>query len=43
MEGEEGSIVARLDRSSEVSQGQEAELWWTPPGYSCSTPRTGAT
>jgi multiple sugar transport system ATP-binding protein len=27
MEGEEGSIVARLDPSSEVSQGQEAELW----------------
>ena len=27
MEGEEGSIVARLDPSSEVSQGHEAELW----------------
>ena len=27
MEGEEGSIVARLDPSSEVSQGQDAELW----------------
>ena len=27
MEGEEGSIVARLDPSSGVSKGQEAELW----------------
>ena len=27
MEGDEGSIVARLDPASEVKQGQEAELW----------------
>jgi multiple sugar transport system ATP-binding protein len=27
MEGEEGRIVARLDPQSEVSAGQEAELW----------------
>jgi multiple sugar transport system ATP-binding protein len=27
MEGQEGSIVARLDPSSGISQGQEAELW----------------
>jgi multiple sugar transport system ATP-binding protein len=26
-EGDEGSIVARLDPASEVKQGQEAELW----------------
>ena len=27
MEGDEGSIVARLDPGSEVKQGQESELW----------------
>jgi len=27
MEGDEGSIVARLDPASEVRQGQESELW----------------
>jgi multiple sugar transport system ATP-binding protein len=27
MEGDEGSIVARLDPASQVKQGQEAELW----------------
>jgi multiple sugar transport system ATP-binding protein len=27
MEGEEGSIVARLDPGSQVQQGEEAELW----------------
>jgi multiple sugar transport system ATP-binding protein len=27
MEGDEGSIVARLDPASQVKQGEEAELW----------------
>jgi multiple sugar transport system ATP-binding protein len=27
MEGDEGSIVARLDPGSEVRQGADAELW----------------
>jgi len=27
MEGEEGSIVARLDPASQVKQGEEAEMW----------------
>jgi multiple sugar transport system ATP-binding protein len=41
MEGDEGSIVARLDPGSKVKQGQESELWVDATRLSLFDPEDG--
>ena len=43
MEGDEGSIVARLDPPARSSRARSPSCGWTPPASSCSTRRTGGT